>query len=83
MEYIRAMVSLDTMKKIEKFSNIISDLKIEAELRSGHRSVDARSLIGIVSLDTKEPVEFVMDYDSTKEKQVRAVLKKFEIQKRK
>lgn len=75
------MVLLNTMKKIRDFSSAMTGLNVEAELRSEHCSVDARSLIGIVSLDIEEPIEFVMDYDSTKEKQIREILKKFQIQK--
>lgn len=41
---------------IEKFSNDIADLKGEFDLVSGRKTIDAKSFLGIFSLDLSQPV---------------------------
>lgn len=67
-------VYLETPEKVNKFVKAMINCSQEAELVSGRYVVDARSLMGIFSLDLSRPINLVFhgeisdkDYDSIKE----------------
>ena len=53
---ITMKVSLDSIDKIKKFVNIISSYPYDFDLASGRYIVDAKSIMGIFSLDLSEPI---------------------------
>lgn len=69
-------VLLDTMDKIKDFNCIVSDYKSEVDLTSGRYVIDAKSIMGIFSLDCSKPIE-VSIYGEQAEV-LRKVLEKFE-----
>ncbi|HEY8444405.1 MAG TPA: HPr family phosphocarrier protein [Clostridia bacterium] len=41
---------------VKEFVNIVSKYTVEADLKSGRYTVDAKSLLGIFSLDLSKPI---------------------------
>lgn len=52
-------VSLNTINDVKTFVDAMEHLPIEADLVSGRYSIDAKSLMGVFSLDWSSPVEIV------------------------
>lgn len=47
---------LNTTESVKKFVNIMSAYDYDADIRSGRYVVDAKSILGIFSLDLNRPV---------------------------
>ena len=50
-------VSLNSVEKVKDFVAVTSRLPMEMELASGRYVVDAKSIMGIFSLDLTQPME--------------------------
>lgn len=59
----RVKVNLNTITKIKKFVNVISKYEYDLDLVSGRYIVDAKSIMGIFSLDLSQPIEMVIHSD--------------------
>lgn len=53
-------ISLNSIEKVKSFVNIISEFKSEFDLTSGRYIVDAKSIMGIFSLDLSKPIELTL-----------------------
>jgi len=51
-----ANINLTTAESVKKFVNIVSKYPYEIDIRSGRYVVDAKSILGIFSLDLSKPV---------------------------
>ena len=49
-------IKLSLAENVKKFVNIVSKYPYEIDLRSGRHVVDAKSILGIFSLDLSKPV---------------------------
>ena len=70
-------ISLEMAQRVKEFVNITQDYPFEILLKSGRFIVDAKSILGIFSLDLSQPIvveAYSDDCDSLLEK-----LKKFEV----
>lgn len=54
-------IKLSTIEDIRNFVGILAKYSADLDLKSGRYTVDARSLMGIFSLDLVKPVEFVVN----------------------
>lgn len=52
-------VSLDTINDVKSFVDAMEHLPVEADLVSGRYTIDAKSLMGVFSLDWSSPIEIV------------------------
>lgn len=50
-------ISLDTVEKIKNFVTEINKFNSEFDLVSGRYTIDAKSIMGIFSLDISKPIE--------------------------
>ena len=66
------MISLDSISKVKSFVNDVNRLDGEFDLVSGRYIVDAKSIMGIFSLDLSRPIELQIHTESDSE----SVLKK-------
>lgn len=53
---ITVSVLLDSIEKVQRFVNIISRYSCDFDIESGHSCVDAKSLVGIFTLDISKPL---------------------------
>lgn len=61
-------IRLDSVEKVKEFVKLIESNEAEADLISGRQEVDAKSLLGIFSLDLTKPIQVRILKDSTNEK---------------
>ena len=52
-----AMIKLSLVENVNKFVNIVARYPFEMDLRAGRHVVDAKSILGIFSLDLSKPIE--------------------------
>ncbi len=63
----KIMVNLSASQQIKEFVNILSKYSFDMDLRSGKYLVDAKSILGIFSLDLSKPVELELLTEDTEE----------------
>ncbi|SFQ07979.1 PTS HPr component phosphorylation site [Lachnospiraceae bacterium XBB1006] len=69
-------VSLGSIEKVKSFVNVISHFDNDFDLVSGRYLIDAKSIMGIFSLDLSRPIELRIHVDEPNE-EILAALKPF------
>ena len=57
------MIKLNTLEDVRRFVNTVTAFEGEIDLKSGRYTVDAKSIMGIFSLDLLNPVEMTIHCD--------------------
>ncbi|WP_058485398.1 HPr family phosphocarrier protein [Defluviitalea phaphyphila] len=60
-------ISLNSIEKVKKFVNIIGKYEGDFDLSSGRYKVDAKSIMGIFSLDLSSPLQLDIHNDAVAE----------------
>ena len=55
------MISIPSIKAIKEFVGIVSNFSVSTTLKSGRHVVDAKSIMGIFSLDVSKPIELAIE----------------------
>ena len=63
-------ISLDTIDKVKSFVNDIARFDYDFDLVSGRYIIDAKSIMGIFSLDLREPIALNIHADDVHVKEV-------------
>ncbi len=58
-------VLLDSVEKVQRFISIISKFSCSFDIQSGHSCVDAKSLVGVFSLDISNPLHLTINDDGS------------------
>ena len=58
----KATVSLQAINDVKDFVNIVMKYDFDIDLVSGRYAVDAKSIMGIFSLDLSKPIELNAQY---------------------
>ena len=53
-------ISLNSIHKVKSFVNAITQFEFDFDLVSGRYVIDAKSIMGIFSLDLSKPIELVI-----------------------
>lgn len=61
-------ISLSSFEKIKNFESLIADMKGKFALCSGHYMVEAKSIMGILSMDLSKPI--LLKISDTSEKNI-------------
>ena len=69
-------VRIDTISKVKEFVRLVSAHNADTELRSGRFVVDAKSIMGIFSLDISKPIDLNVHTDKDTE-DIMAALKPY------
>lgn len=56
-------VSLNSIGKVKSFVNLISQFDFDLDLISGRYVIDAKSIMGIFSLDLSKPIDLAIHTD--------------------
>lgn len=72
-------ISLNSVDKVKNFVNIIGKLEGDFDLTSGRYVIDAKSIMGIFSLDLAKPIQLDIHDDASSDK-VLEQLKEFIIE---
>lgn len=59
----KAIVSLQAINDVKEFVNIVMKFKFDIDLTSGRYAVDAKSIMGIFSLDLSKPIDLTAHTD--------------------
>ena len=70
-------VSLNSIDKVKSFVNDITRFDTDFDLVSGRYVIDAKSIMGIFSLDLSKPIDLTVHGDDNID-EIMAVLKKYE-----
>lgn len=60
-------IRLSTIQDVQNFVNIVNRYDIDVDLSSGRYIVDAKSIMGIFSLDLLKPIKLTAHSDHTDE----------------
>ncbi|MCI8649107.1 MAG: HPr family phosphocarrier protein [Anaerotruncus sp.] len=72
---ISTTIKLDTINDVKNFVNTVAKYEFDVDLVSGRYAVDAKSIMGIFSLDLSRPIK--MDVYSDSCEQFLSDIKKF------
>lgn len=72
-------ISLNSIDKVKSFVNDISKFSSEFDLVSGRYIIDAKSIMGIFSLDLSNPIALNIHADGTALEEVMSVLQVYAI----
>ena len=61
------MIRLSLVENVNKFVNIVTRYPFEMDLRAGRHVVDAKSILGIFSLDLSRPISLEIYSDDCEE----------------
>lgn len=56
-------IRLSLAENVKSFVNVVSSFDYEMDLQSGRHVVDAKSILGIFSLDLSKPVKLIVHDD--------------------
>ena len=61
---ITVKIRIDSVDKVKKFSSIITKENVDCELIEGVHIIDARSIMGIFSMDLAKPIQLNIHSDN-------------------
>lgn len=71
-------VDLNSIEKVKEFAKIMATIEDNIDLISGRYIVDAKSLLGIFSLDLSKPIK--VEFNGSKnEEEIKKKLQEFEV----
>ena len=74
------IVNLNSINKIKEFSNDISQFESDVDVVSGRYVIDAKSIMGLFSLDLSKPIQIMIHSDNEFELERFAVtMKNYEV----
>lgn len=72
-------ISLNSIDKVKSFVNEINKFDFDFDLVSGRYVIDAKSIMGIFSLDLSKPIDLNIHADGTKLEDVLELLKPYTV----
>ena len=72
-------VSLDTIDKVKSFVNTINRFDCDFDLVSGRYVIDAKSILGIFSLDLSKPIDLQIHADDDELKEIQSILESYQV----
>jgi phosphotransferase system HPr-like phosphotransfer protein len=74
---ITAQIILPTISDVKEFVGIVNGFECEVDLLSGRYAVDAKSIMGIFSLDLSKPLKVNIQCDTAED--LSSAIEKFKI----
>ena len=73
-------ISLNSIGKVKSFVNAINQFEFDFDLISGRYVIDAKSIMGIFSLDLSKPIDIVIHSDNKEDvEKFNALVKNFPV----
>lgn len=60
MNKMKILITLNNVEQAKEFNRMAMKQSYEIDLKSGHYFIDAKSILGIFSLDLSKPVEVIL-----------------------
>ena len=64
------VVYLTTIERVKNFVKTVSEFTCDIDLISGHHMVDAKSILGIFSLDLTKPIKMIIHAEGDEEQKL-------------
>lgn len=65
---VKVVVNLNDIEKLKSFVNVVSTFEADFDAVRGRYIIDAKSIMGMMSLNLSKPLDIVMhDHDNEKE----------------
>lgn len=74
-----ATILLSTINDVKSFVNIVSKYDFDVDLTSGRYAIDAKSIMGIFSLDLSKPIDLNIHADGAALDNVMQIISKYTI----
>ena len=74
---VKKKISLPTVNDVKEFVSTMSSCPVNAVIKASQYTVDAKSLMGIFSLDLSNPVELRLECEADTADKVLASIEKF------
>lgn len=74
-------IFLGTIEGVKKFVNVVCKLDCDVDIVSGRYVIDAKSIMGIFSIDLSEPVMVQIYADGEEAEEAEALLQPFAVKK--
>ena len=74
---VKAEVMLDTISKVKDFVNVLVGCPYDVDLVSGRYVIDAKSIMGLFSLDLSKPIELNVHAGEDESKEIMEKIKPF------
>ena len=78
MEHVR--ISLNSIDKVKSFVNNVGKYPNDFDLVSGRYVIDAKSIMGIFSLDLSKPIDLDIHADGDELKEILEMLKPYTVE---
>ena len=75
----REQIMLKTINDVKAFVNSVAKYDFDVDLLSGRYAVDAKSIMGIFSIDLSKPVNVRIQAEGEEAEKAEQVIKKFEV----
>ena len=72
-----AQISLDSIEKVKNFVNTIAAYDFDFDLVSGRYVIDAKSIMGLFSLDLSKPIDLNVHIDDENSEDVKKALEPY------
>lgn len=73
-------VLLETIESVKKFVSIITNYDVDFELMSGKYIIDAKSILGIFSIDLSKPVLLRINAEGESLDKIKEAVQEFAVQ---
>ena len=70
-------ISLNSIDKVKSFVNDVTKFDYDFDLVSGRYVIDAKSIMGVFSLDLSKPIDFVIHLDGEERDKMEVVFANF------
>jgi len=70
-------VSINSIDKVKSFVNIISKFDFDVDMVSGRYIIDAKSIMGIFSLDLSNPIDLIVHAEGAQLEQALAAIQSY------
>lgn len=73
-------IQIETIEKVKKFEAIAIEMDSDVDLVSGRYVIDAKSILGVLSMDLSKPLKLVVHAPEDKTKQILDAFREFEVE---
>ena len=70
-------ISLESIEKVKKFVSIVMEFDTDIDLISGRHVIDAKSILGVFSINLSNPIILRMNADEEKRNEILECIKEF------
>ncbi|MCD2492781.1 HPr family phosphocarrier protein [Lacrimispora sp. NSJ-141] len=67
IEMRKINVTFDNVDMVEEFVHVVQDYQTDVDLKSGHCMVDAKSIVGVISMGLQKKMDLIIHTETCEE----------------